>query len=278
MEPAELKLTEVAGRRLAWRSTGQGAPLLLVNGYAASRLDWDRALLASLGRSFTVISPDNRGIGESELGDPAELTVSGMADDLVTLLDALGLARVPVAGWSMGGFVAQALTAAHPDRVETLVLLSTDPGGTPAVTGSPEAWAALTDHSGAPREQASRLIALLFPPTLAPQIDREFGELVAAARAGLRPETLAAQEAAIDAWHATEPPSLPRQTPPVLAAAGALDAVVPHENLKRLAARWPGAKVELFEGGGHAFMAQEPERLVSLIAEFTAAAVRSSRG
>src|SRR5581483_7157126 len=117
---------------------------------------------------------------------------------------------------------------------------------------------------GTPREQASRLIALLLPPALAPELDREFGDVVAAARAELSAESLLAQEAAIDAWHGQPPPPIPRHPPPVLAAAGSEDAVIPAANLQRLVARWPGAQVELFAGGGHAFMAQEPERVAAL--------------
>lgn len=206
-------------------------------------------------------------MGGSDLRAATGLTIEAMADDMEALLDAAGLTAVTVAGWSMGGFVAQALACQAPQRVASLALLATDPGGPAAITASPEVWAALTDHSGTPREQASRLIALLLPPALAPEIDREFGDVVAAARAELDPETLAAQAGAIDAWHRAPPPPPVQDAPPVLAAAGSEDVVIPPQNLAGLAARWPGARVERFEGGGHAFMAQEPERIAALIAD-----------
>lgn len=266
MEPETI---EIDGRRFAYRVAGAGPPLLLVNGYAATGGDWDPALLTELGRSFEVICPDNRGVGGSELGED-ELTVAGMAADLEALLDALGLERAPAIGWSMGGFVAQALVRRAPGRVTVLGLLSTDPGGAEAVLTDPAAWARLIDHSGTPREQASRLIALLFPPELAPEIDRQFGEVVAAARAGLSPATLAAQEQAMAAWHAHPLGGAPiaADSPPVLVAHGSEDVVIPAANAERLAARWPGARIELFAGGGHAFMAQEPQRLAELLVSF----------
>lgn len=257
---------EVEGRRLAWCSVGRGRPLLLVNGYAATGADWDPGMLERLGRSFEVICPDNRGVGGSELGE-VEVTVDGMAADLEALLDALGLRRVPVAGWSMGGFVAQRLAARAPGRVEALALLSTDPGGREAVPAAAEDWARLTDHSGTPREQATRLISLLFPPVVAVEIDRQFGEVVATARAGLAPAALRAQEAAMEAWHAEEPAAAVG-VPPVLVAHGGEDVVIPAANAAALAARWPGARVELFAGGGHAFMAQEPQRVADLLLSF----------
>jgi pimeloyl-ACP methyl ester carboxylesterase len=265
--------TAVEGRRLAWRTIGAGPPLLLVNGYAATGGDWDPTLLMALGRCFEVICPDNRGVGESELGT-GEVTVAGMAADLEALLDASELERVPVVGWSMGGFVAQRLAARAPDRVEALALLSTDPGGAAAVPAESAAWTQLIDHSGTPREQASRLIALLFPPALAPEIDRRFGEVVAAARAGLRQEALRAQELAMALWHMGDPLATDGgegtggATLPVLIAHGGEDVVIPAANVEPLAARWPGARVEVFEGGGHAFMAQEPQRLAELLVSF----------
>ncbi len=259
---------ELDGRRLAWRTSGEGPPLLLINGYAATGADWDPVLLSALQRSFTVLRPDNRGVGGSDLGDGTGMTIDAMAGDMAALLDAAGLTRVTVAGWSMGGFVAQALTRRVPERVAKLALLATDPGGPAAVTATPEVWAALTSHSGTPREQASRLIAVLLPPALAPEIDREFGDVVAAARAELRPELLGAQGAAIDAWHRVQPPVMARDAPPVLVVAGSEDVVIPPQNAAALAAQWPGARVEVIAGGGHAFMAQEPERVAALITRF----------
>ncbi len=282
-EPEAKRTTELDGRRLAWRSLGSGPALVLVNGYSATAADWDPTLLGALAASFQLICPDNRGVGDSQLGDPSELSIEAMAGDLVSLLDALGLEQAAFVGWSMGGFVAQSLAMLEPARVRAMVLLATDPGGPSATLADPDVWARLTDNSGSPREQATRLLSVLFPAEVAIPIDRMFGEVVAAARAALSPVALRAQEHAIEAWHAREPlapgpdmppgldvPSTPG-VPPVLAACGSLDIVIPPANLKALAARWPGAKTEVFDGGGHAFMAQEPERLAATIAGFMAA-------
>jgi pimeloyl-ACP methyl ester carboxylesterase len=216
-----------------------------------------------------VICPDNRGVGGSELGAET-LTVDAMAADLEALLDSLELARVPVVGWSMGGFIAQRLALRSPRRVAALVLFSTDPGGPEAVAAEPRVWAELTDHSGTPRQRATRLISLLFPPPVALEVDRQFGEIVAAARAALPLETLRAQEAAMQAWHAEGQECPGDDHPPVLIAHGAEDLVIPPANAAALAARWPGASVELLPGCGHAFMAQEPVRLAGLVRSFAA--------
>lgn len=240
-------------------------PLLLINGYAASGADWDPTFLAELGRSHEVIHPDNRGVGGSE-AEVGKLTIDTMAADIEALLDSEGIESLPVVGWSMGGFIAQRLAERAPARVTGLALISTDPGGPGAVTADPLVWARLLDHGGTPREQASRLISLLFPPEQAARIDRQFGEVVAAARAQLPSAVLSAQEAAMEAWHRHDRP-LPGagQAAPAIVLHGEEDVVIPAANAPLLASRWPGAAVETFPACGHAVMAQEPVQVADAI-------------
>ncbi len=261
MEAGDSRTIEVGGRRLAWRSAGSGPPLLLVNGYAATGADWDPTFLTALSQRHSVLCPDNRGMGGSDLG-AEELSVDGMAADMVALLDALGIERLPVAGWSMGGFVAQRLTETAPGRVVSLALLSTDPGGSGSVAADPEAWGRLIDCSGSPREQATRLISLLFPAGVAEQVDREFGELVAEARGELSEESLRAQERAMVAWHQVERDAV--EPPPTIVIHGAEDAVIPAANAELLARRW-SARHRVFDGCAHAVMAQRPDEVAEAV-------------
>jgi 3-oxoadipate enol-lactonase len=256
---------EVAGRRLTWRALGAGPRLLLAQGYAGSADDWDPAFVEALGRSFSLVMPDNRGMGGSELGDPDEVTIDSMAADLEAVLDELAIESIPVVGFSMGGFIAQRLAARAPGRVERLALLSTDPGGPGAIRAAPADWGRLVDHSGTPRERASRTISVIFPPDVAPRFDREFGDLVAASQATLDPAALAAEERAMDEWWAAPPGDGVAPIASVLIAAGADDVVIPPGNAQLLAERFPGARVELFAGAGHAFMAQHPDAAADLI-------------
>lgn len=253
---------------LAFNTVGDGPPLLLVNGYAATGLDWDPSFVELLAASHRVICPDNRGLGGSELGD-AELTVDLMAADLEALLDELGIERALVAGWSMGGFVAQRLVRRSPERVSALALISTDPGGPDAVAAEPEVWATLTDRSGSARQQASRLIPLLFPSAMAPVLDEQFGDLIAAGRAAMSPDALAAQEQAMLGWHRQGVGDPGETAIPTVVVHGEDDVVIPAANAEPLAARWPGARVELVPGAAHAVMAQEPQTVAAAIADLT---------
>lgn len=268
MAEEERGIWEAASGSLAWRRLGDGPPLLLINGYAATKDDWDPGFLNALGGFATVLCPDNRGVGDSA-PEPGELTVASMAADAIGLLDQLGWDRVDVAGWSMGGFVAQQIAADAPERVGGLILLATDPGGKEAIHGDGEVFRRLVDHSGTPHEQAERLLGLLFPAGQAERIYEQFGDLVAAARSELDPAALTAQEGAMAAWaQAAGTARTAAIEAPVLAAAGSLDVIIPAENSSVLAGIHDGSWLARFPGCGHAFMAQEPQRLTKLIAAF----------
>jgi pimeloyl-ACP methyl ester carboxylesterase len=263
---------EAGDRTVAWRVVGEGPPLVLLNGYSGTAADWDPGFLGALGARHSVVCPDHRGMGESTLGDASlPITIDSMVDDVERVLDALELEAVPLAGWSMGGFVAQRLTVRVPERVHALVLVGTDPGGPDAVRAETDRWSALTDHSGTPREQASRLIPLLFPPVLAPQVDQLFGDLIAEARARLDHDAVHGQELAMQQWHHTEQPR-PPVVPPTLILHGTEDVVIPFANAERLAAVWTGAPVVAFEGAGHACMAQDSTGAAAAIVDFLAGA------
>jgi pimeloyl-ACP methyl ester carboxylesterase len=260
---------ERGGRRLAWQEDGDGPPLLLLQGYAGTADDWDPTFLAGLRSAFRVVRPDHRGMGASSFGDPAEeLSIASMAGDALAILDHLGVDATVVAGWSMGGYVAQVLTCSAPRRVSALALMGTAPGGPSAARAAdPSVWGRLIDDSGSPREQATRLLHVLFPGPVADRFDAEVGDVVAEARARLDPRVLRAQEAAIVAYHAAAPPSVPPDSPSVLAVSGSEDAVLPAANVERLAAMWPACRTEVVAGAGHAVMAQAPERVAALIRE-----------
>ncbi len=102
--------------------TGQ---VLLIHGVTASHLAWPFVVEELPG--IRAIAPDLRGRGRSnDLAGPAGLAAH--ADDLVAVLDHLGIERIPVVGHSMGAFVAVVFAHRHPSRVESLLLID---GGMP---------------------------------------------------------------------------------------------------------------------------------------------------
>jgi pimeloyl-ACP methyl ester carboxylesterase len=258
----------VEGGQIVCRTIGKGRPLIVLNGFAATSADWDPSFIDRLASSNELILVNNRGIGGStDHGGPFD--IAKLADDVARVIETLGIQRASVMGWSMGGFIAQAFAVKYTDRIDKLVLLSTDAGGNEADLASPDVWSALVETSGTPNEQARRLFFLLFPNDVAESFYRRFAHIVAAARARLSVDLLKRQAAAMDAWHHSGLTSQLREIRlPVLIATGMEDIVIPASNALKLVNAIPGAWLAQFAHGGHAFMAQYPQTLADLINSF----------
>jgi pimeloyl-ACP methyl ester carboxylesterase len=270
MAAESLARIQVEGAQIGYRRIGNGQPLVVLNGFAATSADWDPSFIDGLASSNDLILLDHRGIGSSsDAGKPFD--IAQLASDVAHVIETLGFERTSVLGWSMGGFIAQTLALQHPDRVNKLILLSTDPGGAHADLASAAVRSQLVDTSGTPHEQARRLLSLLFPSDVAESIFRKFGDIVAAARARLSPDLVKRQATAMDAWHRNGVGSRLREiSAPVLIATGTEDVVIPPSNALKLVNALRSAWLAQFPRGGHAFMAQYPRPLADLINGFLA--------
>jgi pimeloyl-ACP methyl ester carboxylesterase len=116
------------GIEIAFESHGRGErPLVLVHGFSGFRQDF-AGQLPELARHGRVLAPDLRGHGESGRGEAGSYGFAALVADLLGLLDALGIERADVLGHSMGGMIALRAALAAPERVASLVLMSTSAG------------------------------------------------------------------------------------------------------------------------------------------------------
>jgi pimeloyl-ACP methyl ester carboxylesterase len=106
---------EVNGIRLYYATIGQGAPVVLLHGGLANGDYWGHQV-AALAPRHRVIVVDSRGHGRSTR-DARPFGYDLMADDVVALLDHLGIARADIVGWSDGGIIGLDLAIRHPTRV-----------------------------------------------------------------------------------------------------------------------------------------------------------------
>jgi pimeloyl-ACP methyl ester carboxylesterase len=243
--------------KIAWERHGEGQPLLLIQGLGYARWGWE-PVVEPLARSFDVIVYDNRGIGESD-APPGPYTAFALAGDALQVLDEAGVERAHVVGTSLGGMVAQELALAAPARVDKLVLASTTPGGEGAFPMPEQTVRLMT--SGATLRQ-------FVENALAPGADAAIAERILEHReATAQPfDAWSAQAAAGAAFDALD--RVERIAAPTLILTGTEDAVVDPRNSTLLAERIPDARVELFEGGGHLFFWEQPERFVEVVTEF----------
>lgn len=114
------------GATIAYLREGQGPPVLCLQGVGLDGRGW-RPQVDELSRRFSLICPDNRGIGGSVTRGP--ISIEAMAADALAVLDAEGVPRAHVVGHSMGGIIAQQVALAAPHRVKSLALLCTFASG-----------------------------------------------------------------------------------------------------------------------------------------------------
>ena len=115
------------GARVSYSRTGAGEAVLLIQGVGAIGNAW-RPQVEALSQHYSVITFDNRGIGASTITE-GRLTIEGMAEDALAILNAEGINRCHVVGHSMGGLIAAQLALMWPRRVKSLALLCTFPDG-----------------------------------------------------------------------------------------------------------------------------------------------------
>ncbi|NDY57932.1 alpha/beta hydrolase [Desulfovibrio sulfodismutans] len=265
-ETAEPQRTVAAadGTLLDVRVLGQGPPLLLLTGYAMTSGMWDQEFVRGLAAGHTVILMDNRGMGPSALPPGAEISIGRMADDAATVLEALGLGRADVLGWSMGGMIALELALARPEAVCSLALMSSvaDMGlllpalnrmgtmGGEEIRGAmfPADW--LAAHPGV----WARVVPRPRPPDMA---------------------VIQGQEAAMRRWPGAMGRLLELRGPVLLLAGGA-DWVCPPEAQQamydRLDGRTAAPTVLAMVGqGSHWMMHQFPDMLAGMVNGFLAA-------
>jgi pimeloyl-ACP methyl ester carboxylesterase len=108
--------------RLYYEQHGEGDPVVLLHGVGGNHASWFHQVVAWRAKA-QVITVDARGFGNSE--DVEQWGRSAFADDLLALLDTLGLGRVSIVAQSMGGGTASSFVLRHPERVRSLVLADT---------------------------------------------------------------------------------------------------------------------------------------------------------
>lgn len=264
--------------RLGHGLSGAGPPLLLLNGGMMSYAAWE-PLAAPWARAHTVVGCDFRGQLMSP-GPPPE-RMEGHADDVLELLDALGVERAHVVGTSFGALVGLLLAARHPERVAALVAVSATTHVTADMwqAAQPLIAAARATLAGAdPRAVFDALLPTAFSPAFRAkraaalrQRREQFAELPRSWFEGLLGLLAALEGLDLRPW-------LGRVGAPTLVVGAELDATFPPEYSRALAEAVPGARLELVRGAGHALVAEDSPALAALVQNFIDGAAAGAAG
>ncbi|EFH81136.1 alpha/beta fold hydrolase [Ktedonobacter racemifer] len=253
------------GTRLYYEESGTGEPLLLVSGQGLDHTSWD-GIRDDFTDRYRVIVFDHRGTGQSDQPTAPPYSTRGFAQDAIALLDHLGIARVHVYGYSMGGRVSQWLGIDHGQRVGALVLGATTPGSAHGVPRSAEVNALWTNPLTDPQEALEKIGALFYSPGW---IASHLEVVKAALQSPPLPEYVRrlhyqASEGH-DAWDL-----LPTISAPTLVLHGSEDRMNPPANAHLLAKRIPGAELSLIEGARHGYLIEFREEASRIVKAFLA--------
>lgn len=260
-----VSVAQTSDGQVAYRQLGSGTPLLLIMGLGGSMDAWQPSFVDALAASHRVIVFDNAGIGRTS-GLPSPLTATAMANQTSALITALGLSRVDVLGWSLGGMVAQALAVQHPAQVERLVLAATQPGTGRALPIPAAAGADATSSD------PTTVLSVLFPSDQR-AAERQYvtGILSYPGYYSAPRSVIGAQSAAVQSWLAGSDPSGPQTghiKVPTLVADGNDDALDPVGNDQMLATIISGAQLVIYPDAGHGFLFQDAGAFVPRVEQF----------
>lgn len=272
----ERRLRASDGADIAYHVVGEGPPVLLCNGLGGSFRAWTHQI-QYLEDRYSFVSWDYRGLYRSgPPDDPARLRVEHHAEDALAILDAEGVTRTAVLGWSMGVQVALELFRRGPDRVAALVLLN-------GVAG--RVWESVANVRALGRVIPPLLRGVGSVPRLTESIARRVvrsPETVPwAKRLGIASSTLDEElfQALADSFAELDMGTYTRMMDllgehdardvladvdvPTLVIAGDRDLFTPRRVAERMARTIPGAEIMVVPGGTHYVAVEYPE-LVNL--------------
>jgi pimeloyl-ACP methyl ester carboxylesterase len=229
---------------------------LLIMGLGLSGGAWWRTVPV-LARRLEVITFDNRGTGRSQALLHAYSTAA-MADDAVSVLDAAGVDRVHVYGISLGGMVAQQVALRHPERVRSLVLGATHPGGRHARGPESDVMAFLRRRLWMKHEEAAwSSVEFNYGERCRAEHPERIAEDVRQRLAHPFPVQAYRAQLWAAALHDTYL-RLNQIDAPTLVVHGAEDRMIPVENGRMIAARISGARLIELSDTGHLYPTEAP--------------------
>jgi pimeloyl-ACP methyl ester carboxylesterase len=255
----------IDGVTFAYRELGSGSdvPVVFLHHLTAVLDDWDPRVIDGIATHHRVIAFDNRGVGAT--GSSVPQTVEQMGTDAIAFIRALGLEKVDLLGFSLGGGVAQMVALQAPDLVRRMILAGTGPRGGGGIDRMTKivgvAYAKAFISRKDPRE------FLFFPRT--PEGKRAASDYLARLRERTRDRdkkiSLQARTAQLKAIvHAgkSAPDDLSTITAPVLVANGDHDLMVDSIHSADMARRLPNARLKIYPNSGHGGVFQHHKTFV----------------
>ena len=243
LEGVKSRKVQVAGYRIHYDVLGpkDGPAVVLVHGLGGRAEDWLRLAPYLAKAGYRVYMPDLPGFGRSEWPADFSYSVRDQAGWWLGFWMRMGLKQVDLGGWSMGGWIAQRVAIAHPERVRRLMLF--DSAGLAELPAWDTRLFTPTSHG-----QVDQLNALLMPhPPRVPRFVARDILRISRKHAWVMRRAVASMLTGQDATDG----ELPTLKMPVLLVWGAEDRIIPLSQGETMQRLIPGSKLETFAGCGH---------------------------
>ncbi|MDX3193693.1 alpha/beta hydrolase [Streptomyces sp. MN03-5084-2B] len=270
---APTRTISAGGVDYAYRELGPktGVPVVFITHLAAVLDNWDPRVVDGIAAKHRVITFDNRGVGASTGSTPK--TIEEMARDAVVFIRALGLTKVDILGFSMGGMITQVIAAEEPQLVRKLIIAGSGPAGGEGIENVTRISHLDTIRALLTVQDPKQF--LFFTRTAnGRRAGKEFlGRLKERTRnrdKAISLKAYGAQLKAIHRWGLARPVDLSVIRGPVLVANGESDRMVPTKNSHDLARRLPGSELVIYPDAGHGGIFQFHGEFVAKALEFLA--------
>lgn len=258
-----------AGAEIFYESYGEGTPILMSAGMGGNSSFWTPQI-ATLSERHTVIVYDHVGTARSRNGNDSVRTIAGMADDMVCVLDRVGVKAAHVVGHAVGGIVGLELAMTQPERLRSVTVVNGWGRADAHLLRCFEVRREILKQSG-PRAYVRAQPLFLFPPQWIAENEAKLDADEAQILAHFPPADTINKR--IEMFLAFDPGErLAGITTPTLITTATDDALVPAYLTRELAAAIPGARLRQVDYGAHAFTAVTPDIFNTMLLDFIAGA------
>ncbi|WML43238.1 alpha/beta hydrolase [Neobacillus sp. PS3-40] len=270
--PTESTFIEANGTRFAYRKFGAetGTPVVFLVHFRGTMENWDPNMVAPIAKERPVILFDNKGVGETNGQTPE--TISEMAQDAATFIKALGLNKVDILGFSIGGMVAQELALQEGDLIRRIVIAGSSPEA--GVRPEPVIFERMTRHGGNVDTAIDDFMFFFYKST---ETSKSAGmdslqRIMSQKQFESSDQVQAAQLNAVAKWAQPKPDQdydwLKNITHPVLVTNGNEDVMVETKNSFILSEKLPNAQLIIYPDSGHGHLFQFPELFAENVNSF----------
>lgn len=270
--PTESTFIEANGTRFAYKKFGAetGTPVVFLVHFRGTMENWDPNMVAPIAKERPVILFDNKGVGETNGQTPE--TISEMAQDAATFIKALGLNKVDILGFSIGGMVAQELALQEGDLIRRIVIAGSSPEA--GVRPEPVIFERMTRHGGNVDTAIDDFMFFFYKST---ETSKSAGmdslqRIMSQKQFESSDQVQAAQLNALAKWAQPKPDQdydwLKNIPHPALVTNGIEDVMVPTKNSFILSEKLPNAQLIIYPDSGHGHLFQFPELFAENVNSF----------